>query len=80
MAQLAGAAVGTPLVRDLSANLPMISTLGIDPKLRTAVVAYGLAEFTKGQLSDAAFGAALGALGAWSYAGDGLLGDLFGGS
>ena len=77
--ELLGAFVILPLVRDMAPMLPFVGQLGLDPKLRDAVISYALSEFTTGDISDMAWGSTVGAVGAYSYAQKGVLGGLFGG-
>ena len=77
--ELLGALIVLPLVRDVSKNFTFLSNLGLDEKLQTAAVSYGVAMFTKGMLAEVAWGSTIGAVGAYSYASEGLLGGIFGG-
>lgn len=77
--ELLGALIVLPLVRDVSKNFTFLANLGLDEKLQTAAVSYGVSMFTKGMLSEVAWGSAVGAIGAYSYANEGLLGGIFGG-
>lgn len=77
--ELLGALIVLPLVRDVSKNFTFLQNLGLDEKLQTAAVSYGVSMFTKGMLSDVAWGSTVGAIGAYSYANEGLLGGIFGG-
>lgn len=77
--ELLGALVVLPLIRDVSQNFTFLANLGLDPKLQTAAVSYAASVFTKGMLSEAAWGSTLGAIGAYSYDSEGLLGGIFGG-
>ena len=77
--ELLGAAVVLPLVRDFSPMIPLINQLGMPAPLQAAAVSYTISMFTKGMLSEAMWGSTLGALGAWSYSQQALLGGLLGG-
>jgi len=77
--ELLGALIVLPLVRDVSRNFTFLSNLGLDEKLQTAAVSYGVSMFTKGFISEVAWGSTVGAIGAYSYASEGLLGGIFGG-
>lgn len=77
--ELLGALLLLPLVRDLSQNFTFLQNLGLDPKLQSAAVSYAASAFTKGMLSDVAWGSTVGAVGAYSYNSEGLLGGIFGG-
>lgn len=75
-----GAIVVLPLLRDLVPMLPVLGGLQLDPRLKTALTAGVLSAFTNGMISDAAHGATLGAIGAYTYNTKGLLGGLLGGN
>jgi hypothetical protein len=77
--ELLGALLVLPLVRDVSRNFTFLQNLGLDEKLQTAAVSYGVAMFTKGMLSEVAWGSTIGAIGAYAYDSEGLLGGIFGG-
>jgi hypothetical protein len=77
--EVVGALLVLPLVRDVSKNFTFLQNLGVDEKLQTAAVSYGVSMFTKGMLSEVAWGATIGALGAYAYDSEGLLGGIFGG-
>jgi hypothetical protein len=76
--ELLGALIVLPLVRDVSKNFTFLQNLGLNEKLQTAAVSYGVAMFTKGMLSEVAWGSTIGAIGAYSYESEGLLGGIFG--
>lgn len=76
--ELLGALIVLPLVRDVSKNFTFLQNLGLNEKLQTAAVSYGVAMFTKGMLSEVAWGSTIGAVGAYSYESEGLLGGIFG--
>lgn len=75
-----GAGVLMPFVRDLGSNIPLISGFIENEKLRVAIVSYVGEEFTKGDMSDAFHGSAVGAVGAYTWDSGGLLQGLFGGN
>jgi len=77
--ELLGALIVLPIVRDVSRNFTFLQNLGLDEKLQTAAVSYGVAMFTKGMISEVAWGSTIGAIGAYSYDSEGLLGGIFGG-
>ncbi len=77
--ELLGALIVLPIVRDVSRNFTFLQNLGLDEKLQTAAVSYGVSMFTKGMLSEVAWGSTIGAVGAYSYDSEGLLGGIFGG-
>ena len=77
--ELVGALVLLPITRDVLPNVPLLGQLGLNKNLELAVANYALSSFTRGMISDAAWGATLGAVGAYSLSGPGLLGGLFGG-
>ncbi len=77
--ELLGALIVLPLVRDVSKNFKMLENLGLDEKLQTAAISYGVAVFTRGMLSEVAWGSTIGAIGAYAYDSEGILGGIFGG-
>jgi hypothetical protein len=77
--ELLGALIVLPIVRDVSRNFTFLQNLGLDEKLQTAAVSHGVAMFTRGMLSEVAWGSTIGAIGAYSYDSEGLLGGIFGG-
>lgn len=77
--ELLGALVVLPIVRDVSRNFTFLQNLGLDEKLQTAAVSYGVSMFTRGMLQEVAWGSTVGAVGAYSYDSEGLLGGIFGG-
>lgn len=77
--ELLGALIVLPIVRDLSRNFTFLQNLGLDEKLQTAAVSYGVAMFTKGMIAEVAWGSTVGAIGAYAYDSEGLLGGIFGG-
>ena len=77
--ELLGALIVLPIVRDVSKNFTFLQNLGLDEKLQVASVSYGVAMFTRGMLSEVAWGSTIGAIGAYSYDSAGLLGGIFGG-
>lgn len=78
MVRYAGAGLGVPIVRQLSGSLPFISGLELNEALKTTITAAVAAEFTSGDLEDFFEGAALGALGHYSWESGSILGNLFG--
>ncbi len=77
--ELVGALIVLPLVRDVSKNFTFLQNLGMDEKLQTAAVSFGVSAFTRGWLNDTFWGSTIGAIGAYSYDSEGLLGGIFGG-
>ena len=78
--ELIGAFVLLPVMKNLAQNFPILNALGMDPRLNVAAASFAVSAFTKGAVSDAAWGSTLGAIGAYTYNTEGLLGNLFGGS
>lgn len=77
--ELLGALIVLPIVRDLSRNFTFLQNLGLDEKLQTAALSYGVSMFTRGMISEVAWGSTIGAIGAFTYDSEGLLGGIFGG-
>jgi hypothetical protein len=75
-AEVLGALFLIPLARDMLPQVPVLGSLGLDKRLELAVGMYAVASFTTGWLQDAAWGATLGAVGAYAYAQDDILGGL----
>lgn len=78
MWEYGGAFFLLPIMRDLTPKLPMLGALDLDDKLQVALVCYIAEEFTDGNTSDAFHGASVGAVGAYSWEQEKILGGLFG--
>lgn len=78
MTRYAGAGLGTPIARQLSGSLPFIKDMELNEKLKATLTAAVATEFLSGDAEDFAEGAALGALGAYSWETGSILGGLFG--
>jgi hypothetical protein len=76
--EVLGALFLVPLARDMLPQVPLLGSLGLDKRLELAVGMYALTSFTSGAIQDAAWGATLGAVGAYAYSQDDILGGLFG--
>jgi len=72
-----GAFIVLPLARQLLSQFQLFD-LGLDEKLRTALVAGIGSSMTTGFISDSLHGASVGAVGAYSWDAKGLLANLFG--
>jgi hypothetical protein len=77
--EVLGALFLVPLARDMLPQVPLLGSLGLDKRLELAVGMYALTSFTSGWMQDAAWGATLGAVGAYAYSQDDILGGIVGG-
>lgn len=72
-----GAFLLLPVARNLLAEFEILD-LGLDEKLRVALITGFGATMTSGAMSDALRGASLGAVGAYTWDAKGMLAGLFG--
>lgn len=75
--EYAGAFFVLPLAKSVLENFELFD-LGLDDKLRTALVTGIASTVTSGPMSDSLRGASLGAVGAYTWDAKSILGGLFG--